>query len=171
MYRIDLFESQIEGKTWNFHLDERFFKRTGGWIEAGRIESFVTCLSAICDTFVFQIHSVGAVEVACDRCLSPLSMAIDTTDVLHVMLSDDEGDDGDVVAVSADTGVLDMGQPIYEFVALSLPVRCVHELGGCDASMIEEVRKYQIATGDDKEVKGMTGSCDPRWNVLKDIYF
>lgn len=65
----------------------------------------------------------GNVTVACDRCLGDLKIDI------HTSFEDDEFEG---------CQVLDIGQDIYDFVCIALPMQRVHQEGECD----EETAKF-----------------------------
>ncbi len=94
-------------------------------------------------------HVSGNVQVACDRCLDPVLIPVETDAMLTVKFGD--GDDGEnaeddssgreVVWLAGEDAVLDMAQVIYDYVCLSLPPRRFHPDGECN----QEVMKYLMS--------------------------
>ena len=68
----------------------------------------------------------GTVTVACDRCLGELVLEV------HTSFEDDEFEG---------CTVLDLGQDIYDFVCIALPMQRVHEEGECDEATIKFLSK------------------------------
>lgn len=177
-YKIDLFDRNLVGKTYEFDSDDTFFAAIDGLVRRGNLHSTVQCLSA--GTIMkFQIHSSGVVIVPCDRCLADLELRIETTDTLCVKLGDDYEDDGDCVTVPEAEGYINLAQYIYEFIALSMPITCQHEPGKCDDTMMQELSKHQTARSgydDDDDGDSTTGAdgedgdndapIDSRWAAL-----
>ena len=65
----------------------------------------------------------GTVTVRCDRCWEPLVLPVDTFFDDHYVPEESE---------------LDISQDVYDYICTSLPLRRVHEEGGCN----EEAIKY-----------------------------
>lgn len=184
-YKIDLLSSGLGGKTFEYEIGDAFFAEIGGLIQRGNIHTTVACLSAG-SVFKFQIHSVGTIIVACDRCLADLELRIETSDVLDVKLGDEYADEGDCVVVPEAEGYLDLAQFIYEFIALSMPMSCCHEPGKCDDAMMHELSRHQptrsgyedaeredsAENGDAQDVSVGEDSDEPvdsRWAALKQL--
>lgn len=140
-YEIDLLSPKLEGATFEYEIDDEFFACVDGLVRSGRVRTEVTCVG-VGAIIKFRIHSAGVVVVPCDRCLSALEVQIDTSDELNVKLGDEYADEGDYVLVPATEGRLDLAQFIYEFIALSMPISCCHEPGGCDDTMMRELDKH-----------------------------
>ena len=65
----------------------------------------------------------GTVTVACDRCLEDLVLPVETSFEVSYTPEGDE---------------LDLGQDVYDFVCISLPIQRVHPEGECN----QETTKY-----------------------------
>ena len=150
-YKIDLFDAHIDGLTREYVADDAFFEMIDGLIQHGSVRTVLSCKGSARGLFHFEIHSEGVVSVPCDRCLADIELRIDTTDELAVKLGQEYADEGDVVVVPENEGTIDMAQFIYEFIALSLPLKRVHEPGKCDAAMMAEIEKHQAARSGEGE--------------------
>jgi uncharacterized metal-binding protein YceD (DUF177 family) len=69
-------------------------------------------------------------------------LRIDTTNDLVVKFGTEYMDEGDYVIVPEDEGTIDMAPLVYEFVALSMPIKRVHEPGMCDPAMMEILNQH-----------------------------
>ena len=189
-YNIDLLDSNLAGKTFEFQVNDAVFEAIDGLIDRGNVKSVVKCTSASQGLFRFCIHSEGVVTTPCNRCLADLELRIDTTNELMAKLGDDDSDDGNIITVNHESGFLNVLQPIYEFIALSMPISLVHEPGMCDKAMMEELSKHQAtrSSGEDAKDDEMPNDetadsdvvsddtdrsernpVDPRWEVLKKL--
>ena len=99
----------------------------------------------------FQLK--GEVEVLCDRCLEPMSCPIDALSTLKVVMGEEYADDGDVVTIPEREGIINVAWNIYEFAALQIPLRHVHE--ECKAPSPD------LSPEEERS--------DPRWEALKEI--
>lgn len=107
----------------------------------------------------------GRVTVECDRCLEELALPVSVRIRLSVKYGEGDGSDmtdGDreVIYVPAENAELDMGQIIYDYVCLSLPMQRVHEAGGCNP---DAVRHIGI-----REEAGAAASGNP-FGMLRDL--
>lgn len=88
----------------------------------------------------------------CDRCLDDMEQAIDTESVLMVKLGDDYADEGELVIVPFEDGTLNVAWHIYEFIALEIPIKHVHEPGKCNVAMIEALQGHSaVISGEDED--------------------
>ena len=87
----------------------------------------------------------GVVTVECDRCLEELTLPVETGFRLSVKFgeepavsSDSAEGEREIVWLPESDADLDIGQIVYDYVCLSLPVQRVHPEGGCNP----EAMKY-----------------------------
>jgi uncharacterized metal-binding protein YceD (DUF177 family) len=115
-----------------------------------------------------QIHTLelnmhGTVEIPCDRCLEPVSIAIKNSQecVIKVDANEEEfADNEDVICISSHEKELDITHILYENILLSLPLKKVHAQGKCNADVVAYIKEAQT-----KQNK----TTDPRWDLLKNI--
>ena len=104
------------------HVDE---EKKGSWIE-------VLC------------KIKGKVVVECDRCLDPLALDVDQEELLVVRFDSDpetvEEDDDNVLILSEDETELDLGQVVYDYICLSVPIFRVHPDGQCNPDMLARLK-------------------------------
>jgi len=140
-YIIDLKRSDVTGKDFHTHEDNSFFEYFKGDIEQGELDTTIH-VEGTGRVFNLNIHSEGPVHVPCDRCLADMVLRIDTTNDLVVKFGTEYMDEGDYVIVPEDEGTIDMAPLVYEFVALSMPIKRVHEPGMCDPAMMEILNQH-----------------------------
>ncbi len=101
----------------------------------------------------------GDFEVMCDRCLGNYMQPINGDFRLIVKFGEDYKEESDDVVVIPQTeSRIDIGQYIYEYVNLLLPIKKIHlKSEDCDPEMIEKMNTHSK-----QEV-------DPRWEALKNI--
>ncbi len=85
----------------------------------------------------------GTVTVECDRCLGDLTLPVETERKFSVKFGENASQDGSeegeretLVLPETDTD-LDMGQIIYDYTCLSLPMQRIHPEGGCDPEALK----------------------------------
>ena len=76
----------------------------------------------------------GTITVPCDRCLSPVAIPVNTSNSLALRLRESDAPLGDLVeeVFLSDGDTLDLGQEVYDFSLLALPLQRFHTEGECD---------------------------------------
>ena len=128
---------------------------------------------------VYQLdfHTEGEVVVICDRCLDEMEQPIETTDRLKVKLGAEYSEEDDMVIVPEEEGYINVAWFIYEFIALSIPMKHVHAPGKCNKDMVSKLSKHLRVSGDEEDdddfleedSSNEPQTIDPRWNELKKI--
>lgn len=146
----------------DFQIDDSFFAKYGTDIlERGRFNVDVELDKH--ETFIeVDFHIEGTAELICDRSLEPFSYLIKAhRKVLFKFGAVAEELADDVIMVPFETVTLELGQLIYEFIGLEIPMKKLHP------KFAEE--------GDDEEGKiiyrseDIDGETDPRWDELKKL--
>lgn len=106
-----------------------------------------------------HFHIKGVVEMQCDRCLGLLSTPVEGNFRLVVKFGEHfEEESDEVVVLPATESRLDVGQLIFEYINLLLPLQKAHaNIEDCDPEMIKKLEMHK------KE------EADSRWDVLKNI--
>ena len=132
--------------------------------------------------YVLTFHIEGSVIVPCDRCLDDMELPVVTDDTLKVKLGETFSDEEDMVIVPEEDGYINVAWFMYEFIALSLPMKHVHAPGKCNKSMMGALNKHLRTSADEEETDDFglddeeledelseAHEIDPRWNELKKI--
>jgi len=150
-YQIDLLSNGINGLSVNYQIDDKFFHDIDGLIQRGKVDTVLSVETVSRYMFHFYFRSKGVIYAPCDRCLADISVMVDTDDMLTVKLGTDFSDDGDVIVIPEQEGVIDVSQYIYEFLALSLPMKLVHKDGECDEQMVLTLHQHMSHLSEDDE--------------------
>ncbi len=177
--------------SFDFKVDNAFFKEFE-MIAASASEeqeSSDLILGGACDVTVDLMRSetflrcgvsiIGSVEVECDRCLEPCSVAVDFEDEFTVKFSDSPelcGEwDGEVMWLPTGEAELDVAQYIYESIVLDLPYQRVHEAGRCNPEMISRFKEISAEEFDKMEqqseeepAKGLSAEALQKLQEIKD---
>lgn len=182
-YKISL-RSLPEGQSeFDYHLDNKFFSLIDdGSVDIKRGNIDVRLLVKKTGfTFECDFSIQGDVTVPCDRCLDDLKMDINTKNRLIVKFGKEYSEESDeIVIIPEDDGEINIVWFLYEFIALSLPIKKVHPQGECNKAMSSKLKKYKVTdpddVDDDDEDSGDVeiddeASNDTRWDSLKNINF
>ena len=73
----------------------------------------------------------------------------------------------EIIVIPRDTATLELGQYIYEFIALAIPLKKVHPKFQDDAE--DESGGKIVYTSEATEERNDEEETDPRWNILKKL--
>ena len=153
----------------SFELDKQFFdsiERPG--IENGKVQAGVI-LEKKQGVITLHFSLTGEVEVVCDRCLESFNAGVDTVQKIFVKLGDTPGEiEDDVVVIGKNDHEIEIGQFMYEFIVLALPIKRIHPLDGdgnstCKQEMLQKLEDYRA------KYKEQNDQSDPRCDALKGI--
>lgn len=149
-----------------FDLDDSFFAALeAAEVKKGRLHAVLT-IHRQGDLFDVDIHCKGFVIVPCDLCLEEMEQPIDADDHIVVQFGDDYAEDDDLITLREDEGILDTAWPIYQSIALNIPLRHVHAPGKCNPVMMRILKEHSAARSGDGDVEK---TVDSRWEALKNL--
>ena len=161
---------------YQYQLDNQFFLDLDApEVQKGRVD---VTLKVRKTSGIYQLdfHTEGMVVVVCDRCLDEMEQPIESDDRLRVKLGLEFSEDDDMVVVPEEEGYINVAWFIYEFIALSIPMKHVHAPGKCNKDMVGKLSKHLRVLNheededlDLEESEDEPQAIDPRWNELKKI--
>ncbi len=165
-FKIDLKGLTAEVTTLDFDLDNAFFDALDETeVESGSLHVSLSIRKAS-GFFELLFHTVGTVDIVCDRCLDLMEQPIETDNRLVVKFGSTDSEDDDTVIVDENEGILDTSWFIYEFIALAIPIQHVHAPGKCNPAMTKALEELSADRSGDEE---SSQAIDPRWEKLKDL--
>ena len=182
LYKVDLKNMRTDVLESEYLLDNLYFANIGGEdIQKGKVNVSVT-ITKIADMFNFSFHIEGTVIVPCDRCLDDMDFSVETTTRLIVKFGKDYSEESDEIVVIPETeGVINLAWFLYEFVALTIPIKHVHTPDKCNKQMSSKLKRHTAKRSDDdsfgtddaEDIIAMGDkseySTDPRWDELKKL--
>ena len=162
---------------YQYQLDNLFFAELDApEVQKGKVD---VTLKVRKTSGVYQLdfHTEGHVVVICDRCLDEMVQPLETDDRLRVKLGAEYSEDDDMVVVPEEDGYINVAWFIYEFIALSIPMKHVHAPGKCNKEMVDKLSKHLRTVNDEEdddfedmeEAEDEPREIDQRWNELKKI--
>ena len=178
-YKIDLKGMQADSAKYEFVLDNLYFAHIDGpEVQKGKVNVTLT-VKRTSRAFELSFQTDGMVWVPCDRCLDDMEIPVTTDDELKVKMGAAFSDEDDIVVVPEEDGYINVAWFMYEFIALSLPMKHVHAPGKCNKAMMGALSKHLRTSADDEDYMDEMGGndadtdveqeIDPRWNDLKKI--
>ncbi|GHN03158.1 DNA-binding protein [Cytophagales bacterium WSM2-2] len=147
----------------DFQLSEDFFKKYGQEVVAnGNFEARVSLDKR--ETFIEADFTVkGSAHLVCDRSLDEFDFPVS----IHKKVVFKYGEvpqevSDEIVIITPDQDKLDLGQLMYEFIALQIPMKKLHPRYSSDDKDKEGLVYTSANKADDETI-------DPRWEVLKKL--
>jgi uncharacterized protein len=154
-----------------FEVGNEFFSQYGpGLISEGSLKTEVTLDKR--ETFIEAAFSIdGTVKLICDRSLDPFDYPVKVRKKLVFKYGDaDQELSDEIVMIHRDSDSLELGQYIFEFIALEVPMKKLHprfqdeeEDDGSEGKIIYTSKTSADENGKDDE------DIDPRWEILKKL--
>ncbi len=162
----------LSNKTHQFHYEfgDEFFAAYGtGVISKGRFNADVELDKH--ETFIEATFKItGHTNVICDRSLDPFDYPLDFKKKIVFKYGDvDEELSDDIVMIHRDTDTLELGQYIYEFIGLEIPIKKLHPRYLNEMDEDDAAGKIIYSSGENKNDPESGDDIDPRWEKLKKL--
>lgn len=182
LYKLPL-KSLPEGThNYEYKLDNLFFKNIDGpEFQQGNLDVTLT-VKRSGDTFELNFDIAGVIQIPCDLCLDSMDYEVATKEKLFVKFGKEFSDENDnVVIIPESEGELNIAWFLYEFIALTIPLKHVHPTGKCNKAMTKKLHKHKVKDAneegmddnqfedDDEVIADEEVETDPRWDELKNI--
>jgi uncharacterized metal-binding protein YceD (DUF177 family) len=188
IYKIPLKTLAVGNHTFNYDLDTEYFKKIDSQeVQKGKVLAKVLVKNTGEDYDLnFQLE--GIIQVPCDRCLDDMDLPVSYKSRLIVKLGENYAEEGDdIIIIPEVEGEINIAWFLYEFIALSIPIKHVHAPGKCNRLMSSKLKKHLIKSSDDEdddeieveleeseslvdfEELETSQTTDPRWDELKKI--
>lgn len=162
MFDIDIFKLAEGIHEFEFNFDSRFFDLfEDSIIEHGSGEVSVI-LEKTSSMILLTINIDGEIEMICDRSLDSFMYPVKESNEVRLKFGDHwEELDDDLILIPSNAQKIDVGQFVYEFLTLAMPMKKLHPRyqGEEEFFVIDE---NDSETSSDEPV-------DPRWNELKKL--
>lgn len=170
-FLIDFRAVGAEDFSVSYALGDGFFKdKPFGGILGGDVSVSVAVHKVADGCFALSVEAGGKVKVPCDKCLDEMEQPVASSNRLVAkylsQAEPQDSEDEDIVTVPDEQATLDLESYIFEFIALSVPIRHVHAPGECNAQMVDLLERNSPARSSDGDRSEDT---DPRWAQLKSI--
>jgi len=183
LYKVDLKNLSPGVHEFEYILENKFFVDIDGdEVQKGKVKVNLTVKrSSMVFDMNFQLE--GVVYVPCDRCLDDMDLPISAKNKLIVKFGKEYAEESDeIVIIPEAEGEINLAWFIYEFIALTIPMKHVHAPGKCNKAMSSKLKKHTTRRSDDDdeyedesadeiivEDDSSDMSSDPRWDALKGL--
>lgn len=183
-YRIDLKNLTSGIHQFDYLLDNKFFTDIDGTeIQKGKIKVHLT-VNKTSAMFELNFDLEGIAVIPCDRCLDDMDLPITAKNRLIVKFGKDYSEESDeIVIIPEEEGVINLAWFMYEFAALTIPLKHVHAPGKCNKTITSKLKKHSVKHSEDDDFDMDAGDdivitdedpdenqVDPRWDALKGLF-
>jgi len=172
-YGVNIIGLSNKVHQFEYEIGDAFFRQYGtGLLEGGQFHADVTLNKH--ETFIeadFKIK--GTAKLICDRSLEQFEEAVKTHRMVVFKFGEaNEEISDEIVMIHRDTATLELGQYIYEFIGLAIPMKKLHPKFRVEENEGDEdgqiVYRSGPDAGDDDD-DDQSDTTDPRWDILKKL--
>ena len=171
-YSINIVGLSNKQHHFQYEFGDEFFRKYGSdLVSEGTFQ--VDLMLDKHETFLeaeFKIK--GTARLVCDRSLEAFDFPIEKTHKIVFKYGEkDEEITDEIVIIHRETATLELGQYIYEFIGLAIPLKKLHprfqDEGEDESDLSEGKIVYTSEKVEDENKDGK--EIDPRWNILKKL--
>lgn len=112
--------------------------------------------------FILKFEIKGSIRTSCDRCMADIIMPLQGEHQLIVKSAEGVSDDPDVEHIAPEAPIIEVGQMIYEFILISLPMVNVYD---CEKESPRPCDEAALATLENSSKVADSGI----WDALKNL--
>jgi uncharacterized protein len=153
-----------------FEVENDFFSQYGtALISEGSLKAKVTLDKR--ETFIDATFFItGSAKLICDRSLDPFDYPIRAEKKLLFKYGDSDQELSDeIIMIHHDTDRLELGQYIFEFIALEVPIKKLHPRFRDEDDDDATEGKIIYSSKKSSDDKNNGEDIDPRWEILKKL--
>lgn len=166
-YRVNIIGLSNKIHHFDYEVGDAFFGQYGKDLLSEGVFKVAVSIDKH-ETFLeVKFHIKGTAKLICDRSLDPFDYPVDTHKLVIFKYGEEDKEISDeMMVIHRDTVSLELGQYIYEFIGLTLPMKRLHPRFQDEKTESEETFVYSSSTDDaDKKEEEI----DPRWEKLKKL--
>ncbi|MGB3852012.1 MAG: DUF177 domain-containing protein [Tunicatimonas sp.] len=169
-FAIDIYKLSNKVYSYQYTVNEAFFGLfAGSQLEKGDLVANVT-LDKQETLMMARFVISGTLRLTCDRSLEEFDYPLHTEQTLIYQYGDEEEELTDeIVVITHHTQQINVAQPIYEFVALAVPMKRLHpKYAQDDQPFVDGEIVFSSQPQPEVDVASDTPA-DPRWEALKKL--
>ena len=164
VFDIDIFKLANGEHSFEFEFDSAFF----GLFEDSVIENGKGTVKVDIERtpalITLNFHLNGEIELVCDRSLDTFVYPINEINKVRIKYGDHwEELSEELYLIPTDTQKIDVGQFVYEFISLAIPMKKLHP------RFQDDDNDEYMYSSSEPEQESSKSPIDPRWNELKKL--
>jgi len=170
-YSVNIIGLSNKMHSFSYQFDDEFFVRYGkDLVSGGKFEAQVILDKH--ETFIeAQFNIKGQAALICDRSLDTFDFPLTIRKKVVFKYGESEEELSDeIVTITHDTVGLDLGQLMYEFIGVEIPIKKLHPRFQEEENEDDETNGKLIYTSSTDTTSGEDDDqIDPRWEQLKKL--
>lgn len=170
-FDIDIFNLANKDYQYEFEFNEQLFAAFSDSPFQNGSGTAKVALRKSETMIVLTFDIVGSVELICDRSLEEFDYPLDFEEKMILKFGDEDIEVSESMAIiHRDTQKVNVGQFIYEFIMLDIPMKKLHPKFEEEEDEEEEEESliYSSEEADDED-DDEDDENDPRWDILKKL--
>lgn len=167
-FKVNIIGLSQKAHHFDFEIGDEFFGLYGhSLVEKGHFKADVTLDKR--ETMIEgHFHISGAASLVCDRSLEPFDQPMEINKTILFKYGPEEKELSDeIVMITRTQSTLDIGQYIYELIAVEVPIKKLHPKFKDDEMEESDIQLVYSSPADAKETE--EDHIDPRWEKLKKL--
>jgi uncharacterized protein len=167
-YWIDIIGLSNKVHQYEYSIEDGFFKNfDGSEVSKGSLKCSLKLTKN--DNFIeMQFGISGKVELICDRSLDPFDFPANATKTILFKYGEEDREiDDEIEMISRHRQGINVGQYIYEFITMAIPMKKLHPRYAGENS--GNPKDELIYSSDKEHGKDQDELDDPRWEALKKL--
>jgi len=153
-----------------FEVGNEFFSQYGASVVSEGALTAVVDLDKRETLIEATFDITGSVGLICDRSLDPFDYPVDAKKKLVFKYGDaDQELSDEIIMIHRDTDTLELGQYIFEFITLEIPIKKLHPRFQEEEETDDLSEGKIIYTSKSDDDKNDGEDIDPRWEILKKL--
>ncbi len=169
-FSIDIYKLGNKVYEYQYDIDKTFFALfERSTVEKGQLRVVVTLEKQ--ETLITARFTItGTVTLLCDRSLEAFDYPLHVEESLLYQYGEEEEELTDeIMVITQRTQQINVAQPIYEFIALAVPMKRLHPRYADDDQPFIEGEIVFSSPPDSNTEATTEAPADPRWDVLKKL--
>ena len=168
-FKVNIIGLSQKAHRFEYALGDDFFALYGkALLESGQFDAEVTLDKH--ETLIEADFNIrGNARLVCDRSLEPFDFPMDIHRKILFKYGEEEKElSEEIVLITREQASLDVGQYLYELIAVHLPMKRLHPKYRDEAGTDDDIRLVYSSPADASE-ENEDGPIDPRWEKLKKL--
>ena len=169
-YRVNIIGLSNKVHQFQFEIGNEFFSHYGkDIVSEGNFEANVSLDKR--ETFIEASFLIkGTAKLICDRSLDPFEHPVKINKKIVFKYGDaDEELSDEIIMIHRDSDSLELGQYMYEFITLEIPMKKLHPRFQDEEENDDSVGKIIYTSGESSDDNKNGEDIDPRWEKLKKL--
>lgn len=167
-FKVNIIGLSQKAHRFEFALEDGFFALYGkDLLESGHFDAEVTLDKR--ETLIEADFAIrGNARLVCDRSLEPFELPMDIRRKILFKYGEEEKElSEEIVLITREQASLDVGQYLYELIAVSLPMKRLHPKFRDEDNTADDIQLVYSSPADASDEK--EEPIDPRWEKLKKL--